>query len=67
MLELADTINTLLGNTAGVEFKPLPTDDPQRRRPDITRAREILNWEPKVTLKDGLQKTFEYFEKELKK
>lgn len=67
MLELAESINKLLGNTAGVEFKPLPTDDPQRRKPDITRAKEVLNWEPKVTLEDGLQKTFEYFEKELKK
>ncbi len=66
ILELADTINDLLSNTAGVEYKPLPTDDPQRRRPDITRAKEVLNWEPKVSLKDGLQKTFEYFEKELK-
>lgn len=72
ILELAETINKLLGNTAGVEFKPLPTDDPQRRRPDITRAKEVLNWEPKVSLADGLQKTFQFFrdiqpEKELKK
>lgn len=67
ILELAETINKLLGNNAGVEFKPLPTDDPQRRRPDITRAKEVLNWEPKVTLADGLQHTFKYFEKELKK
>ncbi len=66
MLELADTINKLLGNTAGVEFKPLPADDPQRRRPDITRAKEVLNWEPKISLEDGLQKTFEYFKQELK-
>ncbi|MES2768965.1 MAG: UDP-glucuronic acid decarboxylase family protein [Bdellovibrionota bacterium] len=61
MLELAETINKLLGNTAGIEFKPLPTDDPQRRRPDITRAKEVLNWEPKISLEVGLQKTFEYF------
>lgn len=67
MLELAETINKLLGNTAGVEFKPLPTDDPQRRRPDITRAKEVLNWEPKVSLEEGLQRTFEYFEQELRK
>lgn len=67
ILELAETINKLLDNTAGVEFRPLPTDDPQRRRPDITRAKEVLNWEPKVSLADGLQKTFEYFKKELKK
>lgn len=67
MLELAETINKLLGNTAGVEFKPLPTDDPQRRRPDITRAKEVLGWEPKISLEDGLQRTFEYFKNELKK
>ena len=65
ILELAETINKLLGNTAGVEFKPLPTDDPQRRKPDITRAKEVLNWEPKVSLAEGLQKTFEYFRDEL--
>lgn len=65
ILELADTINKLLDNKAGVEFKPLPTDDPQRRRPDITRAKEVLNWEPKISLAEGLQKTFEYFRDEL--
>ena len=67
ILELAEAINKLLGNTAGVEFKPLPTDDPQRRRPDITRAKEVLNWEPKITLEEGLQKTFEFFRDELTK
>lgn len=40
-------------------------DDPQRRKPDITRAKTFLNWEPRVPLKDGLQKTIEYFRKEL--
>lgn len=66
ILELAETINKLLKNQAGVVFKPLPQDDPQKRRPDITRAKEILNWEPKVSLSDGLLKTFEYFQGELK-
>ena len=67
MLELAETINKLLGNKAGMEFRPLPPDDPQKRRPDISRAKEVLGWEPKISLEEGLQKTFEYFEKELKK
>lgn len=67
ILQLAEAINKLLGNTAGIQFKPLPTDDPQRRRPDITRAKEVLNWEPKVSLDDGLKKTFEYFRDELTK
>lgn len=61
ILELAQAINKLLNNPAGVEFKPLPKDDPLRRRPDITRAKEVLKWEPRISLEDGLQKTFEYF------
>lgn len=63
ILELAHAINDLLKNPAGVEFTPLPKDDPLRRRPDITRAKEILNWEPKTPIQEGLQKTFEYFQK----
>ncbi len=61
ILELAQAINKLLNNTAGVEFKPLPKDDPLRRKPDITRAKEVLKWEPRINLEAGLQKTFEYF------
>jgi nucleoside-diphosphate-sugar epimerase len=44
-----------------VVYKPLPTDDPKQRRPDITRARRLLKWEPKVELEEGLVKTIEYF------
>jgi len=44
-------------------FKPLPVDDPKVRRPDITRAKEILNWQPKVSLEEGLIKTIDYFRK----
>ncbi len=61
ILELAQAINKLLKNDAGVEFKPLPKDDPQRRRPDITRAKQVLKWQPRISLDEGLQKTFEYF------
>lgn len=62
ILELATTIQDLLGTHVELVFKPLPGDDPTRRRPDITRAREILHWEPKVKLSDGLKSTITYFE-----
>ena len=49
-----------------VIYKPLPSDDPTQRRPDITLAQTKLNWQPKVELKDGLNKTIEYFDKKLR-
>jgi dTDP-glucose 4,6-dehydratase len=61
MLELADYINRFTNNPAGVVHKPLPQDDPTRRRPDITRARERLGWEPQVSFEDGLRRTVDYF------
>lgn len=63
ILEFANMINDLTGNAAGLRFKPDDRlgNDPQRRRPDITRARQILGWEPKVTLEIGIKKTIEYF------
>lgn len=57
----AETINQLTGNPAGIVYKPLPADDPKQRRPDITRARTILGWEPVVGLEEGLARTIEYF------
>ena len=54
MVELAETINRLTGNQAGIRFTPLPKDDPKVRRPDITKARETLGWEPTIDLEDGL-------------
>jgi dTDP-glucose 4,6-dehydratase len=67
MLEFADVINKLTGNTAGIVFEPgkRGEGDPQRRQPDITRAKTILEWEPEVSLDDGLKKTILYFKKEL--
>jgi dTDP-glucose 4,6-dehydratase len=67
ILEFAETINRLVGNPAGIEFLPAKRlgDDPQRRQPDITRARQILNWEPRVSLQDGLQCTVDYFRKKM--
>jgi dTDP-glucose 4,6-dehydratase len=60
--DFAERINALTGNTAGIIHKrPLPVDDPTRRNPDISKARRLLNWEPQVSLDEGLQKTIEYF------
>jgi len=55
MLELAEAVGELLGLEPAIEFRPLPSDDPRVRCPDITRARELLGWEPKVALRDGLR------------
>jgi dTDP-glucose 4,6-dehydratase len=63
ILEFAERINTFIGNQAGIIFQPgeRSESDPQRRRPDITRARNILGWEPHFSLEDGLHKTIPYF------
>ena len=67
ILKFAEVINRLTHNTAGMEFQPGNRlgDDPQRRRPDITRARSLLGWEPKVDLEDGLARTIDYFQKKI--
>jgi dTDP-glucose 4,6-dehydratase len=59
--EIAETIIRMTGSKSKVIYKPLPTDDPKQRRPDITRAKTLLHWEPKVQLQEGLVKTIEYF------
>lgn len=59
--ELAEQVITMTGTTAGVEYLPLPADDPVRRQPDITKARTVLQWEPTIPLKEGLQRTIAYF------
>ncbi|AMV21534.1 UDP-glucuronic acid decarboxylase family protein [Planctomyces sp. SH-PL14] len=61
MLELAEAVLELTGSKSAVKHDPLPKDDPQQRRPDITKAKAILKWEPKVPLKEGLAKTIEYY------
>ena len=61
ILELARKVIELTGTRSKIIFKPLPQDDPERRKPDITLAREKLQWEPGVKLENGLQKTVEYF------
>ena len=57
MLEMARLVLELTGGSSPIEFQPLPTDDPRRRCPDITRARELLGWEPEVGLREGLRAT----------
>jgi dTDP-glucose 4,6-dehydratase len=61
VLELAQTIVRLAGSKSTIEFRELPVDDPKQRRPDISRARNLLGWEPRVALDDGLARTLEYF------
>lgn len=62
MLELAELVIELTGSASILDFKELPPDDPTRRRPDITRARKDLDWEPLVPLRDGLARTIDYFD-----
>ena len=61
MLELAEAVIKATGSKSKVVYRPLPKDDPKKRCPDITRAREWLGWEPQVTLAEGLQKTIEWY------
>jgi UDP-glucuronate decarboxylase len=63
MNELAEEVAKATGRSIRVKFLPLPQDDPKQRRPDITRAKELLGWEPKVPLPEGLKKTAAYFER----
>jgi len=61
ILELAQLVIRLTGSRSGIIFQPLPMDDPKRRRPDISLARERLGWEPRANVEEGLKKTIEYF------
>jgi dTDP-glucose 4,6-dehydratase len=61
ILEFAERIRRLVGSAAPIEFRPLPVDDPKTRRPDISKARRVLGWEPRVPLDEGLGRTIEYF------
>jgi len=61
VLQFAEVIKKLTGTSAPIEFRPLPEDDPKIRRPDITKARSILKWEPQVPLEEGIGRTIDYF------
>jgi UDP-glucuronate decarboxylase len=65
MTELAEQVLALTGSRSPIEHHPLPSDDPVRRRPDISRARELLGWEPVTDLEGGLKRTVEYFREAL--
>ena len=65
MLELAEAVLKLVGGDSKVEHLPLPTDDPQKRRPDITKAKKLLGWEPQVSLEEGLKPTVAYYRERL--
>jgi dTDP-glucose 4,6-dehydratase len=61
MLECAREVLAVTGSKSEITFQPLPVDDPARRRPDITKAKGLLGWEPKVELREGLERSLEYF------
>ena len=61
MLELANKVIQMTGSSSNIVHKPLPQDDPKQRRPDISRAKHVLGWEPKIALDQGLEKTIDYF------
>ena len=65
ILEFAERVRALVGTSAPIVFHPLPQDDPKQRCPDITKARRIMKWEPKVKLEDGLRITYEYFKNQV--
>jgi dTDP-glucose 4,6-dehydratase len=61
LLQFAEEIIKLTGTKQKIVFKPLPTDDPKQRQPDITKAKELLKWEPKVQRTEGVKITYDYF------
>ncbi len=65
ILEFAERVRALVGSKEAIVFHPLPQDDPKQRCPDITKARQVLKWEPKVNLEEGLKRTYDYFHKKV--
>jgi len=65
--ELAEKVVDITGSKSRISYKPLPGDDPKQRRPDISLAKKMLDWEPQVQLEEGLKKTIAYFEQKLLK
>jgi dTDP-glucose 4,6-dehydratase len=65
ILEFAERVRKMVGTNVPIVFHPLPQDDPKQRCPDITKAQRILDWQPKVNLEDGLQRTYDYFRQQM--
>jgi dTDP-glucose 4,6-dehydratase len=65
ILEFAERIRKLMGNNLPIVYMPRPEDDPQRRQPDISKAKQLLAWEPRVSLEEGLRETVEYFKQDV--
>lgn len=63
ILECAKAVVKVVGSTSGIRYDPLPQDDPKQRRPDITKARQLLGWEPRIDLETGLRLSLDYFRK----
>ena len=66
ILDFAKEILNLSASKSRIEFKPLPQDDPRVRRPDITRAKKILGWEPRIDRREGMRRTLEFFRNKVK-
>jgi dTDP-glucose 4,6-dehydratase len=64
--QFANEIIRITGTKSAIEYKPLPIDDPRVRQPNITRAKEVLGWEPRVDFEEGIKTTIEYFKETLK-
>jgi len=67
ILQLAKTVQNIINPKAEIVFKPLPSDDPKKRKPDITKARKLLGWEPKIQLEEGLKHTIADFKSRMDK
>jgi dTDP-glucose 4,6-dehydratase len=65
ILECAKEVQALVGSKSEIKFLPLPQDDPKQRKPDITKAKKLLGWEPKVELREGLGMSVEYFKEQV--
>ncbi len=66
LLQFAQEIIEITGTSSNIKFEPLPQDDPKIRQPDISKAKKLLNWEPRINRRDGLMRTLEYFKEQLK-
>jgi dTDP-glucose 4,6-dehydratase len=64
--QFAEEIIRITGTKSTIEYKPLPVDDPKVRQPDITRAKKVLSWEPRIQFEEGIKETIEYFKQSLK-